>query len=150
MLVSLYGSQFRAKKPTWGYLLDHVSHDLDIMRMLVGDGLRVDWTKHMIDRDGEAWSLGGGSGDTTFLITDTVKNKPQDRIAGISCSNGRGEPGLFIELDADKTMYEKMWDWFVAAADTETDVEITMGDAMITQMLLEDTYRVTRDEHNNI
>lgn len=143
---SLVGIQHRKVKPRWGYLLDHVSHDVDIIRLMAKDNLMVVNSVHTTNSDGEEWNVYGEFGDGhAFYISDQIKNKPTERVAGVVCV-GRGETGVFVELDADPMMYEKMWDHFIAASDTDGEVDISMSDALVTQKILEKIYERTYHE----
>lgn len=132
--------QHRKVKPSWGYLLDHVSHDVDIMRMLIGDGVELTGAEHVYGSDSTVWSAGFRSQNQFFTISDSVTRDEVERVAGIHCHNSGEKDGFFINIDADPMMYELMWDDFVVASDTGGEVDIPMQDAIVTQEILDRIY----------
>ena len=132
--------QHRKNKPSWGYLLDHVSHDVDIMRMLIGSDVELTGAEHVYGNDWTLWSVGFKSQNQSFTISDAVTKDEVDRVAGIHCYNSGEKDGFFIDIDADPMMYELMWDNFVVAHSIDGEVDIPMQDAIITQEILDKIY----------
>lgn len=130
--------QHRLVRPSWGYLLDHVSHDLDIVRMFLGDNIVVHEAERHMNIDSESIIVSGARGDTGVYIRDCVYNSAVDRSAIIYTVHD--DFGEFIDVFADPQMYEIMWDRFLEAYNTKSDIDISMSDALITQKLIDDVY----------
>ena len=130
--------QHRLVRPSWGYLLDHISHDLDIARMFLGDDIVVHESERHTNIDSESIVVSGARGDTGVYIRDCVYNSPVDRSAIIYMV--RKDYGEFVDVFADPQMYEIMWDRFLEAYKTKSDIDISMSDALVTQKLIDDVY----------
>lgn len=151
--VRMVCSQYRPELPEWGLLLDHCSHDLDIMRMLTGLPLKVTRAKYgeyryhyAVDskdttEDVKDWtiSLQGTSLTSSSLLLHSFyeavsTNKHKEREATIKY--GWGDDLITaIDIDPDPRMFTDM-----CAAFLNGDYYPDLTEAIKTQELLEQCY----------
>jgi len=101
--------QQRNPLPTWGTLLDHVSHDVDILHSIIGPRLGVRHAKHIANRLFDLWWVSGyvmGS-LAEFVITDMTTSFRVPKRAQLKT------PQASIPIKADRSMFDRMTDSFL-------------------------------------
>lgn len=112
--------------PAWGLLLDHCSHDLDIINWLSGSGVEIIKAEHVKTAWSESWEITGGKDGREFVIKESVG--PVDgRVAQLYYLDGR-----IITIDPDPVMFADMWAAFLSG-----DYRPGLQDGIETQKLLE-------------
>lgn len=107
--------------PEWGLLLDHVSHDLDILRMFYPDfGIREAY--HQKSNTLDVWTIFGDA-----VVQEEVNTYVTERIARLYCLDGH-----IVDIDPDPAMFTAMWAAFLAGT-----YEPSLAEAIKTQELLE-------------
>lgn len=125
--------QHREETPEWGYLLDHVSHDLQILNRLAGP-LRVLKAEHKTGEKLEQWSLQGLTGDGTFWsLSEIVAQYPVKRKARLYSPRGR------LDLYRSEEMYAAMWHAFLAG-----ERDPGLGESLAVQELLEEAWEISQ------
>lgn len=130
--VEIYSSQYRESLPSWGLLLDHVPHDLDILQWRYGDlvvetaRVREDEKRHLVLVMG--YFLGDGK--TYFKIHDEVTKYPKDRQSYIIDSLGRSE------ISANPLMFTEMYRAFFAFMEGQVSI-LGLSDGIKIQEYLE-------------
>ena len=135
--------QYRPNLPSWGLLLDHVSHDFDILRWKTGEQLSVDNIRHVSNSEYEAYViLGKVSNHGRFEIDEWVNKVDQDypRRVVYSCPEG------WTYIPADRRMYEDMWSEFLKNVWLGHPTKPSLFDAIQTQYLLEQAYQLLRQK----
>jgi predicted dehydrogenase len=117
--------QQRNNLPDWGLLLDHCSHDLDIMRSQVGGQLTITSASHNRREGFEWWDIVGTAQGQDISIEEWVGPSKQ-RVAKLAFSDH------IVDIDADPMMYKAMWEAFLRG-----EYEPGLGEAIETQRLLE-------------
>jgi hypothetical protein len=107
--------------PDWGLLLDHCSHNLDIMRFVSRDEIQITDAIHIEKPDYEQWYIAGEG----FAISETVTNYKTDRVATIN----------EVQITADPRMFTDMWSAFLGE-----DYSPGLSEAIQTQELLQYCY----------
>lgn len=144
--VKMVCEQYRPELPEWGLLLDHCSHDLDIMRMVTGKMLVVDCA-HYDEYENKYFVNDGPPGFETFkswtihlsgnTISETVTDNPKaPRRATIESGFRK-----IIEIDPDPRMFDDMW-----AAFLRDDYENSLSESMRTQQLIEKCFELNEQE----
>lgn len=118
--------------PAWGLLLDHVSHDLDILRMFYPD-FDIREAYHQKNNTLDVWTLFGDA-----VVQEEVNTYITERIARLYCLEGH-----IIDIDPDPAMFTAMWAAFLAGK-----YEPSLAQAIKIQELLEkcDDYQSTMDD----
>lgn len=124
--------QQRDSLPDWGLLLDHCSHDLDIMRSQVGGQLEITSASHNRRGGFEWWDIIGQAQGHEISIEEWVGPSKQ-RIAKLAFSDH------IIDIDADPAMYKAMWQAFLSGR-----YEPGLAEAIETQRLLERCQELAR------
>jgi predicted dehydrogenase len=133
--AALYASQQRERVPEWGLLLDHVSHDLDILNWLFGP-LQITGAGHDVGKGWQGWKVWGQTGGCyPFQVTDLVTLEPTDRMAALVASFD------WTPITADPAMFTDMWRAFL-----EGKNEPGLQEALETQELLEEVARVAGND----
>lgn len=131
--------------PDWGLLLDHVSHDLDILRFLCGD-ITIENAKY--------YPVGSFAQDTRrqmWEITVKVPGLPEWEEGRVRLRESVGtyadrrakleyEDGGELDIDADPVMFRDMWESFLGG-----EYYPGLAEAIETQRLLEDAWRLTNE-----
>lgn len=121
--------QYRNNLPEWGLLLDHVSHDLDIARFLLG-GIKVENCYHELTDKYDYWSIACDP----ISIREKVSFEPVNRVARLHFRDGDE-----IDLDPDPAMYTAMWAAFLSG-----EYEPGLEEAIKTQRMLEKCQELAR------
>jgi predicted dehydrogenase len=99
--------QYREEWPSWGFLLDHISHSLDMIYMLTGD-IRVTQAYQWEDQEGTSVAVYGMGGDGMgFSLQDWVNRTPIKRRAWVVAPKWTGYLGANVEMFSD------MWKAFL-------------------------------------
>jgi hypothetical protein len=116
--------------PEWGLLLDHCSHDLDIISSLSRQRarLKIVKAKHIIELDAETWEIVCEAGDETVLIKEQVGPRFYYRKASIVYDNGK-----VIQIDPAPVMFYNMWKAFLGG-----DYYPNIMESLETQILLQE------------
>lgn len=117
--------QQRDSLPDWGLLLDHCSHDLDIMRSQVGGQLEIISASHCRRGGYEWWMIEGQAQGQAVSIEEWV-GPSRERTAKLAYADH------IVDIDADPQMYKAMWQAFLAG-----DYRPGLAEAVETQRLLE-------------
>lgn len=138
-LQSLNGSpdmlicrQQRDNLPEWGLLLDHCSHDLDIMRSQIS-GFRVASASHCNRGGYEWWTIEGLDNDGLRVSIEEWVGPSRERTAKLVY------PDKIIDLNPDPVMYVAMWQAFLSG-----QYAPGLADAIETQRLLEKCEELAR------
>lgn len=147
--IQMYCRQYRVDLPDWGLLLDHCSHDLDIVRMMSKSEIKINDARrqrlttsyHMaitdtcpISENTEQWQLYFSNGTITEIVSDKKVTRAA-RISGLSTISNST-----IEIDPSPTMFSAMWQAFLAG-----DYYPDLAEAIKTQELLEQCYRLNEE-----
>lgn len=122
-------SQYRNDLPEWGLLLDHCSHDLDILRFVTSDELEVENVQYHIGNRGQEWNIILSGFNT---IREMVTHQASKRLANLYYNRDR-----FIELNLDPQMFVDMWQAFLNG-----NYGPGLEEAIKTQELLEACYQI--------
>lgn len=128
--------------PEWGLLLDHVSHDLDILRFLYGD-ISVKSANYYppgtFDHDSrrQMWEIVANRPNAPEWETGEIRLREsvgayRDRRAKLEY-----EDGAELDITADPVMYKAMWQAFLSG-----QYAPGLGEAIKTQELLEECWRL--------
>ena len=110
--------------PAWGLLLDHCSHDLDIIRSQAG-GFEVTSASYHNSHGRQWWTIEGQAQGQPVMIEEWVGPTPT-RIAKLAYAD------KIIDLDPDPAMFREMW-----AAFLRGEYKPGLAEAIETQKLLE-------------
>lgn len=147
--IQMYCKQYRIDLPDWGLLLDHCSHDLDIVRMMSKSEIKINDARrqrltisyHMaitdtcsMSENTEQWQLYFSNGTITEIVSDKKVTRAA-RILGLSTISNST-----IEIDPSPTMFSAMWQAFLAG-----DYYPDLAEAIKTQELLEQCYRLNEE-----
>jgi predicted dehydrogenase len=130
----MHCNQSRPDLPDWGLLLDHCSHDLDIVRMITGDDVEVIGASEHNVRGVKYWLITTSCGTISEMVT-TVGS---DRVALIKYPGGK------IDIDPDPAMFQNMWKAFLGG-----DYYPDLTEAIKTQELLETCSQLDRRSKGN-
>jgi predicted dehydrogenase len=111
--------------PAWGLLLDHCSHDLDIMRSQTGGELHVISASHHKNHKYEWWTIDCEARGQQIMIEEWV-GPSNKRVAKIAYADH------VVEIDADPEMFREMWSAFLNG-----NYAPGLAEAIETQKLLE-------------
>lgn len=126
--------QHRPKLPVWGLLLDHVSHDIDIMRVLL-ERIEIDESTYSNSTQYEQWTVSGKvPSGKQFVIAERVSKMQIDRRCTIRYGVSEAT------IDAPVEMYTDMLDAFLHG-----NYYPGLRDALETQRLLERTNQVVTE-----
>lgn len=139
--------QRRNKQPEWGFLLDHLSHDIDILVNISG-GTVPDITSASYERDGDAviWNVSGLLGESPFSISEIIyKNTDVKRSAILDILDVNSNHQLHdcYDLYATTGMYQDMWKFFLESYYRIGTLALRLHiiDAMKTQKALQEAYK---------
>ena len=131
--------QYRDKIPSWGLLLDHVSHDLDIISWQTASDLIIEYASHEEKINSDTIHIMGSIKDTEhrFEITEHVDkmNSNTRRMAKLVTPYG------WFDITGSSKMYYKMWESFIDSIKRGTTFWPGIQDALYTQELLEDVHK---------
>lgn len=119
--------QNRPNLPEWGLLLDHVSHDLDIINWLTG-GVEVTSAKHWESNESDEWFIRAKAGSQSVLISEAIGDYYNTRGAVLTYPDTKT-----VVIDANMQMYTDMWQAFLSG-----NYYPGLKEAIQTQELLED------------
>lgn len=128
--------QFRDNLPDWGLLLDHCSHDLDILRFAATEDITIEEAYHYQSKNMQTWEIMTSAG----RIRESVTYVESKRIANLYYA-----PGRFIELDPLPEMYADMWKAFLRG-----DYRPGLLEAIKTQELLEKCHHLNGENNNGL
>ena len=95
--------------PEWGLLLDHVSHDLQILNMMTGGLREVTGAEHVQSEDVDCWQLSGlTEGGDFWSISETVTKKQVERTSRLYA------PRRYVDIGPSEEMHRRMWRAFLA------------------------------------
>ena len=122
--ATLISKQTRTDMPHWGLLLDHVSHGIDILRTLTGDGLKLKGAQHFkFDGMSDNWDVAFDVG----AIIEQISREDKARNVQLAIDN------IELPLDPDSSMFDKMWERFLS-----DDFKGDYDKAILTQVLIEE------------
>jgi predicted dehydrogenase len=132
--VSLLCGQYRDNLPEWGLLLDHCSHDLDIVSSIWQRALEVVSAAYQKNSSITSWDIQTTAGH----IFEAVVSHPIDRHAKLrfGCND--------LNIDAPEEMYLDMW-----AAFLRGEYYPNLSEAIKTQELLEACYRLNEERNDD-
>lgn len=124
--------QHRDNLPEWGLLLDHCSHDLDILRFVSTNEPEILSANYWEGKTLKTWTIKTTQGGIRESVTDYATKR---------YANFYFAPGRFIELDPDPKMYTGMWQAFLRG-----DYRPGLDEAIKTQELLEKCYQLNGEK----
>jgi predicted dehydrogenase len=128
----MYCSQYR-QLPAWGLLLDHVSHDLDILRWLTGGIDEILLAKHTTTTEAESWRVLMRVGSKCIYLDEEVVTQPGARRTATLAYTDTLET---VDIDPDPVMFTDMWQAFLNGS-----YYPNLKEAIETQKLLEECYK---------
>lgn len=131
--------------PEWGLLLDHVSHDLDILRFLCGD-IDIQSAQYL-----PPGSFAHDARRQMWEIMVKVSGLPEWQQSVVRLRESVGtyterkarleyEDGGELDIEADPVMFRDMWESFLSGQSMPW-----LGDAIETQRLLEKCWRLASE-----
>lgn len=131
--------------PQWGLLLDHVSHDLDILRFLCGD-IAIKSARYY-----PAGSFLHDGRRQMWEIKVTVPGLPEWEEGVIRLRESVGsyeerkakleyEDGTELDIEPNPVMFKEMWDSFLRG-----EYSPGLGEAIEIQRLLEECWRMANE-----
>jgi len=121
-------SKHRSPVPTWGLLLDHLSHDLDLARYITGNKFEVVEAQHYKTQYLESWKVNLSD---KFFITDTVYAYSSPRFDLVSRYIDDVLESTY-PLEPDESMFYSMWERFLSG-----DYMPDLAEGIRTQELIE-------------
>lgn len=128
--------QFRDNLPEWGLLLDHCSHDLDILRFVTANAVEIEEAYHRKSENMQTWEIITSAGK----IRESVVYVESKRFANLYYA-----PGRFIELTPLLEMFSDMWQAFLRG-----DYRPGLLEAIKTQALLEKCHQLNGENNNDL
>lgn len=131
--------------PEWGLLLDHVSHDLDILRFLYGD-ISVKsanyYPPRTFDHDSrrQMWEIVVKVPNASEWETGEMRLRESVGAYADRRAKLEYEDGAELDITADPTMYKAMWQAFLSG-----QYAPGLGEAIKTQELLEECWRLANE-----
>lgn len=140
-LITLNCFQYRENYPEWGILLDHVSHDLQIVSSALGYIPSPTSVLHIDNDYEETWLL---NFEENISICETVTKHPiDDRSATLNVN------GNIISIDADFGMYKKMWQYFLPVFNARGRfTKNTLPEAIAIQDVLWEINQMAREKYD--
>lgn len=138
--------QYRVNPPSWGYLLDHISHDIDILLWMSNvNYMDVAITKATSKESHyhKQINVSGQLGNQNFEILDIVYKSPVNRFADINT------PWGFYSIDANPSMFINMWRSIIHSFDNGFIPEPNFFKALKTQNILEAIHKEISNGANN-
>jgi len=134
----LLAKQYRKDLPEWGLLLDHVPHDVDILRFISMEELVITNANYEEDENYQRWEIEGITYEskTPFGISEEVVFYPHARTALIVTPHGT------VEMTANPEMFTIMWYEFLEKAQRSMKQSPGLKNAFQTQQVIEDVYRI--------
>ena len=133
--VSLFASQKR-DLPYWGIILDHLSHDVNLLQSLFGE-MSIETARH-ITTDSKTMCIAHGVflNGIPFTIKDEARKNPSERIARIQVN------GYTFHMTPNARMFDRMYDCFFAMLNGDFTGPTSLDDAIKTQEVLEEIKRL--------
>lgn len=144
---NMYCEQYRIDLPEWGLLLDHCSHDLDIVRMVTSSDINIISAKEKFMEDTlsyvretlHCWEIETCQGFIMESITNS-ETKPREAQLLYPYPVIEVHQPKRIDIDPDPVMFSAMWQAFLAG-----DYYPDLAEAIKTQELLEQCYRLNEE-----
>jgi len=134
-------TQHRLVLPEWGLLLDHCSHDIDMIRWMSKENFSIlDATHNITSNTTDQFIINGKMDDGTLVyIMDEVNlvNDKHPRMAKIFSPNG------YMEVTPNSQMFVKMWESFFESYRLGLPQEPGFMSALETQRILQDAFEKT-------
>lgn len=131
--------QHRTELPEWGLLLDHLSHDVDILCWYSQKRPLVEKVTHTRSAHGEEYNVTGWLGDRRFEISEMVNFRDTiPRRARLTTPNG------WADIFADQRMYQDMWLDFDSRISRGEPGAISLDEAIRVQEILEEIDQCAR------
>ncbi len=129
----VFSEQYRKSAiPSWGLLLDHVSHDIDILSWMSGGIKHVSMAAHVRGINQEWWEVHGFTeGNRPFKIEERVWDHPMERDVHMITPVG------LVSIAATESMYMNMWKAFLGG-----NYYPGLKEAVETQKWLEEIARI--------
>ncbi len=138
--VIIQSSQYRKKIPTWGFVLDHIAHSVDIVRYLTGcNSINVEKATKCRNIEHETIYVEGYADSVHFTFEDRVWYHEVDRVAKIKCGNE------IIDIDAPEQMFLNMWNDFLVRVEHGLHMNPGIFDVWKTQAALDDINNMIED-----
>ena len=128
-------SKHRSPIPTWGLLLDNLSHDLDLARYITGQEFEVVEAQHYKTQYLESWKVNLSD---QFYIVDTVYAYSSPRVDLISRYVDDVLESTY-PLEPDDTMFYSTWNRFLSG-----DYMPDLAEGIKTQQLIEQVDKFAR------
>lgn len=140
----IWSEQHRSRRPSWGYLLDNISHSLDMIASHSAFPPIVEDASHIIMGDpphtDDIWIVQGRVNSSKFQLVDRVSNNNyQKRRALIR------NPGGDYHLGAEWSMFVNMWKAFLDHYKSGIPPISGIESAIVVQRLLEDANRIAEE-----
>ena len=133
-----FSDQHRIGLPSWGLLLDHVSHSVDILLWLSDmKTLEVERATHTTNETMETWFLDGSMGSYSFNIWESIRKAQVNKIARVS-----GPFGNVEVTPAMDDMMGAMYRVFLAHLESNEGFPIGLKDGVSVQRVLEKAMEV--------
>lgn len=135
--IEIYSSHFRGDVPSWGILLDHVSHDLDILQWKYGDlvietaRVREDERKRLVLVFGHLAS----NEKMHFKIHDEATKYEKERVCHLTNSEGD------YQISSNPVMFDLMYNHFLKGL--HSPIFTGLSDGLKIQEYLEEANRLT-------
>jgi len=134
-------TQHRPELPSWGLLLDHLSHDIDIIRWISKENFTILESIHEI-REGvsEQYIIHGKTKyGVPVYIMDEVKfiDKNHPRFARLVSPHG------YADATSNPQMFSNMWRCFFESYRVRIPQYPSFQDALETQKILQEAYEKT-------
>lgn len=125
--------QYRERMPEWGFVLDHVSHDVDILRFMSGQELQVERSEYIEDRNRRLITVKGrmSEDDTPFTIHEEISKNRTPRMAQLNT------PWGWVDINPDPAMFFNMWDAFMTCIKGNFEPYPNLWNAYATQKTLD-------------
>ena len=145
----IFSSQCRTNLPSWGLLLDHVPHSLDILRWLT-EPLEV-VVKNCVHLHGtageetktESYIVTGFVGSVPFEIVEHVQDTPTDKTASV-----QGPFGTIDMSEVNMGMFDDMYKVFFKHLDTSQDFPVGLREGIKTQELVQKCKEIERAKND--
>jgi len=135
--VELSSMRNRMPPPSWGILLDHLAHSIDIVSQVAGKLVPETFTLAQTVQS-VGWTLDGKSeSGVDFEISETVwiggTKHEEETIFRVNNN--------FFNIAPDPTMFQELWRDFVACARGEIPNPIPLEAGLDAQLIIEDIVR---------
>jgi len=134
-------TQYRPELPSWGLLLDHLSHDIDIVRWVSKKNFTIQECIHEVREDVyEQYIIHGKTKyGVPIYIVDGVKfiDKNHPRFARLISPHG------YADATPDPQMFSNMWNSFFGNYRVGLPQYPSFQDALETQKILQEAHEKT-------